>query len=356
MQQNLVNDAPKRNYDFIDHIRCIAMMSIVFEHCVGVYPFFPPYSTGFWVNLYMIQVAKFGTVIFFLLAGFLIGDKFTDYTPGQYLKRRFSNTFGPWLFWTIVFNILGIWTLHITEGMYHDGRFTMANIIKKIEETYLYTNYWFIINFMISITLLLVFKRYLYSKVFGAILLGCTLFYCINIHYEWIPSGHTIAILGFIFFLWLGAQMRKSWGKVEQWVNRISYAAIVLGLAATFALSCYETTELMAVKASDPYNTLRISAVLYALCCFLFFLKIKKFSFLNVLKPRQTTYGIYLIHYLIFIFLLNEILRPFNIDDQHLGPLGFVLFKLASFAIVYGITIGVVMLFNKTPFKKLVGN
>jgi hypothetical protein len=354
--QNLINDAPsKRNYDFIDHIRCLAMMSIVFEHCFGTQSF-PIYSDKFWAYISVVQLAKFGTVIFFLLAGFLIGDKFTDYTPGQYLKRRFSNTFGPWLFWSLVFVVCMIINLHITEGMYHDGRFTLPHVLSGIRTVYLFTNYWFIINFMVSITLLLIFKRYLYSPVFGAILLAFTLFYNVNIHFEWIDPSHTIAILGFIFFLWLGAQLRKHWAAVEAWILKVSYVWLVLAILITFALSCVEMIALMKNHSADPYNTLRFSNVLFSLSAFLLFLKIKYFKFLNILKPRQTTYGIYLIHYIIFIFLLNEITRPLNINEGQLSALGFILRKVIDFVIVYTITVLIVMGINLSPAKKIIGN
>ncbi|PTQ99281.1 peptidoglycan/LPS O-acetylase OafA/YrhL [Mucilaginibacter yixingensis] len=354
--QNLIDEKPsKKNYDFIDHIRCLAMMSIVFEHCFGDRKF-PMFSDKFWVYLSWVELTKFGTVAFFLLAGFLISDKFTDYTPSQYLKRRFSTTFGPWLFWSVMFNIFMVITLHITEGMYHDGRFTLAHILENIKITYFYTNYWFIINFMVSITILLIFKRYLYSKVFGSVLLAFTLFYCVNIHYEWIDPSHTVAIMGFIFFLWLGAQLRKHWTPINQWIEGIPYTALFIALIIVLGLSMYETIALMHHGSRDPYNTLRFSAVVYALLFFMLLLKYKKFSGLNYLKPRQTTYGIYLIHYIIFTYLLNEILMHLPIDENSLSAAGFALYRIFAFVIVYTITWIVVTLINKTPLKVLVGN
>lgn len=354
--QNLINDAPaKRNYIFIDHIRCLAMMSIVFEHCF-IPRNFLPYSAEFWTYAGIVQLTKFGTVIFFLLAGFLIGDKFTDYTPGQYLKRRISSTFGPWVFWSFVYIAGMIITLHITEGIYHDGRFSMPHILEGIKITYLYTNYWFIVNFLVSISLLLIFKRYLYSNVFGAILLSFTLFYCVNIYFEWIDPSHTVAILGFIFFLWLGAQMRKHWDAIAIRIKTISYIWLILAIAATFALSCYEIIALIKIHSIDPYNSLRFSNVLFSLAVFLLLLKIKRFPALDYLKPRKTTYGIYLIHYIIFMYVLNEIIRPINVDENHLSIIGYVLFRALAFVIVYTITILIVFGLNKSPLKKLVGN
>ncbi len=331
------------------------MMSIVFEHCFGAQKL-PLYSAKFWTYLNVVQLDKFGTVIFFLLAGFLISDKFTDYTPGQYLKRRFSSTFGPWLFWSGVYILCMIADLHVTGKMYHDNRFNAANIWEGIKVTYLYTNYWFIINFMVSITLLLIFKRYLYSKAFGAVLLSFTIIYCINIHFEWFDPSHTTAILGFIFFLWLGAQLRKHWVAFEHWVENLSYGWLLFAMAVTYLTAGSEMLSLIKIHSIDPYNTLRFSNLIFSLEMFVLLLKIKTFKILNYLKPRQTTYGIYLVHYIIIVFVLKEIFRPFNIDKDNLSVWGFVLYNTSGFIIVYTISILMVLGINISPAKKLVGN
>ena len=354
--QNLINEeSKKRNYTFIDNIRCIAMMSIVFEHCFG-FQDLPMYSAKFWVYLNVVQLDKFGTVIFFLLAGFLIGDKFTDYTPGEYLKRRFSGTFGPWLFWSLVYVACLIIDLHVTGNMYHDNRFNQANIWDGIRKVYLYTNYWFIINFMVSITLLLIFKRHLYSRKFGAILLCFTLTYCVNIHYEWFDPSHTTAILGFIFFLWLGAQLRKNWEAFEHWVDNLSYPKLLLIMAVTYIAAGYEMLSLIKMHSQDPYNTLRFSNVLFSLEMFVLLLKIKNFPLISYLQPRKTTYGMYLIHYIIVIFLFKELIRPLDIHEGSFSALEYLLFKIGSFVVIYTITILLVLGINISPAKKLVGN
>src|SRR5215217_367346 len=262
MQKTVKRDSEKKNYDFIDAIRCIAMIGIVAEHSVGTYPFV--YDTPlYWTQIVLIQAAKFGTVAFFLLAGFLISEKFTAYTPGEYLKRRISTTFGPWVFWSLIYVIAMVINMAVKERIYHRGEFNLANIMHNIEVVYLYTNYWFIINFLISITILLVFRRYLYKLYFGLALLLFTLFYSVNIHYGWIESSHTTAILGFVFFLWLGAQLRKHWQKIETWLNKVPYAPIVFMVMLGLALAVYEAHRLAGGNV-DPLNTLRISCLLYS--------------------------------------------------------------------------------------------
>jgi len=353
--QNLINEAPvKKNYDFIDSIRCLAMMAIVAEHTIGSYAFAKG-TNLYWGYISLMQFTKFGTVAFFLLAGFLIGEKFADYTPGQYLKRRISTTFGPWVFWSLVYVVAMIINMAVKERIYHRGEFTLENILTGIQTVYLYTNYWFIINFLVSITILLVFRRYLYSLALGIPLLIFTLFYSVNIHYEWIQSGHTTAILGFVFFLWLGAQLRRHWQQIEAGISRVSYPLMFLIVLMTYALSVYEVYQLTD-QVVDPINTLRLSNLLYSLACFALLLRIKKFEFTNSLTPRQSTYGIYLIHFIIVVYVLPEILIHFSFDADKMSVPAFALFKIAAFMVVYTITFGVVWLLNRGKGRVLIGN
>ncbi len=357
MENNLINEEPKKaSYSFVDHIRCIAMIAIVAEHSLGAGVELPLFTIKYWVFMSLMQVSKFGTIAFFLLAGFLIGDKFTDYTPGQYLKRRFSNTFGPWLLWSGVYILCFIMNLHVKENIYHDGRFNLVNILDGVRITYLYSNYWFIINFMVSISLLLVFKRYLYTRSFGTVLFCFTLFYCINIHFEWIEPTHTTAILGFIFFLWTGAQLRKHWTDVDRLIRKVSYSVLILLVVVTYALAFNEMRSLIAANSSEPYNTLRFSNILYSLAVFALLLKIRTISVLDHLKPRDTTFGIYLIHYIVVVFATPEILRPLHIDPTLVPVWLFVAFKFVFFVVSYAITWLLVRFIGQTPARKLVGN
>ena len=337
---NIINQqSPKKSYDFIDAIRGIAMMSIVAEHCVSAISVDNVYSYGspkYWTNLALVQFTKFGTITFFLLAGFLLGDKFTDYSPGQYLKRRVASTFGPWLFWSLLFSAAVIARWYIKVHIAHPELFTLNSILGMVSEVYMYSNYWFIINFLISIGLLLIFRRYLYSIYLGMMLGLFTLFYAINIHYEWVSPRHTTAILGFVFFLWIGAQLRKHLDVIETWLKNTPYLIIAALLLFTYGLSLYESSALYN-KSIDPFNSLRFSNVLYSFACFALLLKIKTFGFIKYLKPRQTTYGIYLIHLILIIFLLPKLFGHFNIDVNKLTIIPFLLFNLLNFLLAYGL-------------------
>jgi hypothetical protein len=359
--QNLINEPPvKKNYDFVDNIRCIAMIFIVMEHATYFEPnvYLPHGGIREFIYLLTIQFSKFGTVCFFLLAGFLIGDKFTDYTPSQYLKRRIDSTIWPWLFWSLCFIFLANYDIIVNQLILRQDPVepnAYKNLWESVTTTYLYTNYWFIPNFLFCISLLLIFKRYLYNYVLGGILLLFTIFYSVNIYFTWIRSSHTIAILGFVFFLWLGAQLNKNWGKVNMWLSKIPVGVWWALSVATLLLSMGETKFLQSLNSTDPYNSLRFSNIIYSMCCFFLLLKFKTIKFIHYLKPRETTYGVYLIHYVILAMLLPKIFDGFHIDVPGL-PLPVILcYQLAKFFVVYSITLLVVMKLNKTRLKWMIG-
>lgn len=361
--QNIIEQAPatKRDYDFIDTIRCISMIMIVVEHSI----YFEPvnfHPIGFKALFYSgtIQFSKFGTICFFLLAGFLLGEKFTTYTPLQYLRRRFDNTIWPWLFWSVLFIIIVNFNLILNKLLMHpdplpEGMSTNLFLLKYVEMTYLYTMYWFIPNFLFCIALLLVFKKYLYSYVFGAVLLMFTLFYSVNIYFSWITPSHTTAICGFVFFLWLGAILNKNWKKVNAWLTQTPLWLWVTLSIITFCIGVAETEFLKYLHNGDFYNSLRFSNILYSLSTFFMLLKIRNFSFTRFLKPRETTYGVYLIHYIIVVVVMRSVFGSFNIDVNSLSPIVLLLYQIARFLFVYSIVITLVLLINKTKLKRLIG-
>jgi len=360
--QNLLDTAPpkKKNYDFVDAIRGISMISIVAEHSVFLAPdiYNPKDSLSIIVLSVLVQVVKFGTICFFLLAGFLIGDNFSNTTALDYLKKRIKNTFAPWLFWSVVF--LGTIVLGNVIAAYKFGNGHMdadygQQFINYVKMVYLYTSYWFIPNFLICIGILLVFKRSLYSYWLGGMLLAFTLLYTVNIYNEWIEPRHSTAILGFVFFLWLGAQFNKNLTAIEAWLAKTPVYFWILLVIICLIAGVKEELFLKAANSVDQYNSLRFTNIIYSLVCFFFFLRIRTFNFINSIKPRETTFGIYLIHYIIVYSVLPEIFPALRHNVNNLSLPLVLLYQLLRLCIVYGISLGLVKLINTTKFKWSVG-
>lgn len=360
--QNLVNDTPtpKRNYEFVDAIRCIAMIGIVAEHSIffDEHVYHPTDTLSNAVFATFVQLVKFGTINFFLLAGFLIGEKFTDYSPLEYLNRRVKNTFVPWVFWSLFFLAIMVGTDFISASRFNNGYLDKNygdNLINHLKAIYLYSNYWFIPNFLCCITVLLIFRKYLYSYFFGAVLFVFTSIYVINIYGQWIEARHSTAILGFVFFLWLGAQFNRNLTSMENWLKKTP--VLIWVFAAIIAMICgvKESLLLKSMHSIDPYNSLRISNIFYSLICFFLFLRLQSFQLVNYLKPRETTYGIYLIHYILVATVLPEIFRPLKFDVTSIPLPELIAYQILRFVIVYTTTLFMVKLINATRFKWSIG-
>ncbi|MBW4888442.1 acyltransferase [Mucilaginibacter sp. HMF5004] len=359
--QNLIDNTPaKKNYAFIDSIRGLAMISIVAEHSMFIYPtsFQPHDLTGVLSFAFIIQLTKFGTISFFLLAGFLIGEKFSTSSAWEYLKKRIKNTLFPWLFWSLIFLftiVLGNVVAAFKFGNGHMDADYADQFIDHVKMVYLHSSYWFIPNFLCCITILLLFKRYLYSYYLGAVFLLFTLLYAVNIYVGWVEPRHTTALLGFVFFLWLGAQLNKNLEKLDNWINRTPIYIWVILVIITFIFGMGEEVNLFYRDSIDPYNSLRITNIFYSIACFFLFFRIRKFDFLDWIKPRETTFGIYLIHFIIACSVLPEIFITLK-RDVNILPLWQVMgYILLRFILIYGSTLLLVMGINKTKFKWSIG-
>ncbi|WP_316769735.1 acyltransferase [Pedobacter frigiditerrae] len=362
MTQTIIpQEKPKKNFDFIDSIRGIAMLGIVLEH-----------SSAFWLLKYesyndkLIQagymtVFKFATITFFLISGFLINHKFTEYTPIQYLKNRFKNTIGPWLFWIFIYLTLLIGhqvfiTLkttapHISPINWYDSTVGMFFLV------IFHSNYWFILNFLICIAILLLFKKYIYKWEFGFILALFSLFYSVNLYYGWLPLEHTTALFGFVFYLWLGIILNKHFDRVKAILGNISFGTIIIVNIVLFALATLESVHLMDLNLKDPFNTLRITNIIYSFGIFALLLKIKDMKNVQkILNPRHTTFGIYLLHLIIIDHLLIEVLRPLKLDVNTMSAFGVVGYSIIRFVITYVITLLLVKLIARTKFKWSIGS
>lgn len=357
----MLNTKNKVNYDFIDYIRFLAIISIVVEHS-----YFWPATVYFKdfpeqvIQTFSMQIFKFGSIIFFLLAGFLIGDKINNYKPFDYLQRRFDNTFKPWLFWVGIYilieyinSVVGYLRFGSSDAFSKPGSYLYDLISYVLFET----SFWFIINFLIGIATLMLFRKYIYSFKFGLILGLCSLFYAINIYFDWIPSRHTMAFLGFVFYIWLGVQMNKYYADFLTWINKTTLASIVIACIFSFFLASAESLYLTNFHLkTDPYNTLRITNILYSLVAFLLLFKIGNIDWIKKMQPRNTTFGIYLIHYSVIVQALPLIFRPLNIDYLHQNALFLFGFQLIRFVIAFAVSYLLTILISKfNRIKWIVG-
>lgn len=351
--------AVKKNFDFVNTIRCISMMGIIFEHSHIVQA--PMYNTlgATIVEASVIQFFKFSTIAFFLIGGFLINHKFQEYSAGQYLKNRFKNTVRPWLFWMIVYLALTMLDRLVAYSKGSDGGLMFTDFTAYISDltfrVLFFSPYWFILNFLICITLLLLFKKYLYNYWLGIFFGLVSLIYSINLYFKWFETTHTSALFGFVFYLWLGVYLNKYYAVVMKFVKNTPWALWVLVLMLTFALGICESLQLIRLGSTDAYNTLRISNIIYSFVAFGVLLKIGSINTLNRLKPRETTFGIYLLHSIVIERFLPLIFQPLKLDVAHFTVWENTALLILRFLIAYVVSYLFSALLIKTKMKWSVG-
>lgn len=334
------------------------MMGIVFEHSSvvgGIYT--KPFDV--FLEISLIQSFKFSTIAFFLIGGFLINHKFQEYSALQYLRNRVKNTIKPWIFWMFIFAL--------TITAHHYVLYTRGSDELLITNTWLYLQqlfsrvlffspYWFILNFLICISILLIFKKYLYNLWFGLGLCLLSLFYSINLYFGWIETIHSTALFGFVFYLWLGAYFNRFYGKVTSIVQSAQWWGIISIVIITFLLAVTESHYLLSIGSTDAYNTLRITNILYSFAMFAALLKIGNIKWLQrILKPRETTFGIYLIHIIVIERLFHVVFYSLKLNFQAYSIYQNTALLLIKFFLAYTISFFLTWLISKTKAKWIIG-
>ena len=334
------------------------MLAIVMEH-ISIAPYtFTPDDAPYWVHLTIVQAFKFGTVAFFLIAGFLFAANKDQYSVFDYLKRRFNNIFRPWLIWSTIFIVL-VTAVPILNSIITKAPLisVVANIYWGAKWVYLHSNYWFIMNYFFCTTVLLLNKKVLNSWIFGLILLSLTSFYSVNVYFEWIMPEHTTAIFGFIFFYWLGVQINRFYQNIKIFFQKTHVIYFVMATFITLFLAVRELSLLSSLHKVDPNNTLRFSNIVFSITVFFLFLKIERFNWLSFLQPRKTTYGIYLVHYIFAICLLPLIFGEANVSLlQHLSVFEMIKYELTRFLIVYLFSFTLVQAISRSNYAWVIGN
>lgn len=350
--------ALNKNFDFVDTIRCLSMIGIVFEHCSVLWADHYKNTADQLVQASVMQFFKFATIAFFLIGGFLINHKFTEYTPLEYLKNRFKNTIGPWLFWIIILIVLNaIHTYYVHFKFGNSQHVNSSFIATQLKNIIFYSSFWFILNFLICISILLIFKKYIYNLGFGLTWGAISLFYSLNLYYGWIVTEHSTALFGFVFYLWLGVYLNKYYDRVSVFIKKVSWLWLIVINLLLFAFANAEILYLMDRGSADAFNTLRITNILYSLAMFALLLKIGPLKRLQTfLKPRQTTFGIYLLHQILIIRLLPEVFRPAKFEVTQMGVFEATGYTLIRFLLVYSLSFLLVYVILKTRFKWAIGS
>lgn len=318
------------NHLFANNVRFLSMAAVIAGHTTSVYWVFRHADATPLALVGLVQLFKFGTIAFFLVSGFLFGERIDQYSPLQYYGRRLKNVLLPWFVWYLCYCGLrfAVVSLHSPDA-------TGYLYTEFISIGLLTTSYWFVPNLLIALAILLVFRRVLRDKRVGAVFAMASLVYAANIYGHWFPVQHSRAVFGFVFYLWLGAWGSWHFASLQKWLARVP-VAVMLGLVAlAHGLAMGEAKLLLALHSADPVNTLRITNQIYSILAVLAIMKLKNAAWPRFVDVRMHTFGLYLTHPIGLAAL--KLVLPHVVSAPFWGSrVGAALSIPMAFAMTYG--------------------
>lgn len=360
----MITSTQERSYNFADFIRFVAISAIVFQHSFVVEKEFLIADQSSVITFFFLKlIAKIGSISFFLVSGFLLTSALERYSSKEYLNKRVKNIFRPYILFVFIYLLL-----NLAGGFYGQEKITsIAEFPSFLAGTILnilfFTSYWFIFNYFISVVILLTLRKYLYEEWLGVVLFCCTMVYSINVHVEWFTPHHSSSFLGFTFFLWLGANLKRHEKFFWDLIDSTPYWKLITVVLITLSVSFYESYYLLQDGATVVDGSLRFTNILYCLAVFMLLSKIGEkitFSFFN---PRDEVYPIYLIHP-IFLKVINYGLLPFlpavaNMltlnEVSEISWLNVLLYQVGWFIGIYILSLVAVKVILASPFRAVFG-
>jgi Acyltransferase family len=353
--------ATRSNYLFVTNIRFVSMVGIVAVHSEAI----PVHWHGGFLNVMFNQGWKFATVCFFLISGFLLGDRLEDASPVEYMKRRLRMTAMPWAIWAGLYGAMLMAIDVLARGSH------MRSLHYHLNEVLFGSAYWFVPNILFSLATLLVFRRWLNTPWLGLVLGLSTVAHGINLYTTWwSDQRHTSAWAGFIFFLWAGYQLRRHIELFRTWVRRISWPTLVAASLFTYTAALGETIHLWHTHNPDFdfLSTLRISNLLYSLVMFVVLFKFERSIEPPGMDARKYTFGIYLVHSLFFavvaralkLFLARLVgVTPLVFNDHIMDYINTPILRLGVqltiFFVVYSCAWKTAAVLSRTRFSSTIG-
>jgi surface polysaccharide O-acyltransferase-like enzyme len=355
------NALTRDDYRFVTNTRFVSMVGVVALHS----ELMSITLRDGWLNIVLNQTVKFSTICFFMISGFLLGDRLEDASPRAYMARRLRTVALPWAIWVGVHLSMSLAIDHVARGP------AARPLLWHINNTVIANAYWFVPNILLSLAVLLLFRRWLDAWWFGAALAVTSLAHGLNLHVRmWQNTQHNSAFTGFIVFLWLGYQIRRHYGWVRSTLAKTPWGILWALVLATWSLALGETW-LLATRFGDGFDflsTLRVGNVLYSLAVFALMFKVKR----NVEPPgmdaRRFTFGIYLLHPIVFgvvgrafkvawahVLGIAPMAFNANMADHVRTPLQRLGVQVLVFVMVYGISWAAVALLARTPVARYLG-
>jgi fucose 4-O-acetylase-like acetyltransferase len=338
----------------MDILRFLAICSIAWGHALCSWADKTRYQDDYQLlTIFANQLGKFGSINFFLISGYFLNKKVFTFTILSYLKYRLNTIIIPWVICLLLLVVLQVYSLKqiLTGGVPGIFKYTL----RLLNGFIFHAAYWFIPVSILSALVLIIFKKYVNKIGFGGVLLCFTVFYSVNLYYNWVSALHTKAFLGYVLFMWLGIQLHQHKEKFKNILDRLSWKVLIAAFLLVFVSDCWEAEILRSHLSKDSFSSIRISNWILCVLFFVAILKSNRLTVINYLKPRQNVFGIYLLHSIVIVATMaiaNKFIAEHNLVSNL--PVLF-LTQIGYFLIIMAITLTAVWCIYLSPLRFIIG-
>jgi len=183
-----------------------------------------------------------------------------------------------------------------------------------------------------------------------------SLFYSINLYTAWIPVTHTKALLGYVFYMWIGMQVKSHIETVKYFLlTKVKGVALFFITVVVFLFACREGVNLTRLGCPDAYASLRISNAVLSVLIFMALLKSHRLAVVNHLKPQSKSYGLYLVHSLVVAQIVPLAEQFISTKKLSLALPALALIQVIVFLLVFGISYLIVYVLRRSFLRFVVG-
>lgn len=241
-----------------------------------------------------INLFKAGTILFFIISGFLFEMQFLKFTNFSiFVKKKARSLLFPYL---IIFVIpIIILTGLVEPNIGVKENLTVSVFILRIFQNIFLSNYWFVPALFVTLIINYFIKtKYLFKSLIIFIPLWIIAY--LNIYIKFAITYHTVWFVAFFFIFTLGRLMYVNNEKISNLLILKNSKKLILLTAVFFIISNLESVFIMSYGSNIDYaNTLRIGNIFYSFS--LFYLLNNLLNKINFVMPIDISfYFIYLIH------------------------------------------------------------
>ena len=296
---------------WISNLRVFATLTVIMLHTAsnGVSHFGSMPQQSWWICNIFNTFGRFGVPVFVILSGYLLLDRYDNLE--NFLKKRFVRIFVPFLIWLFIYMIYGTFRGFKTEQVdWLSGDWLVRILTNNASGS---GHLWFVYMLLGLYLFAPILSRWLKDApkievefFLGIWLLANVFFLVLEKTINLKPFFDFRYFTGFVGYFVIGAYLKKYPVTLSLNNKIIAFALFMIGWIATMFMAEYFSK--LAGKYSDLLGYHSPFVVMMSIGIVIFFQQVfnKPFAERMMTEFDSSSYGIYLLHWLVMKILSRE--------------------------------------------------